>query len=136
MKSDHKAASKLSSHRILSEHTRRVAMTHDLSLLDLVPDLLDLLLREMHLGRPDILLHILDLLRARDGYDVVSLRRQPRKRQLARRAALLICQCLEAVNQHQVLRKVLGAKAWHNTAEVVGRKVLSALDLTCQEPTA
>ena len=73
-------------------------MTRDLSLLDFVPDLLDLLLREMHLERPDILLHILDLLRAGDWYDVLTLCRQPRERQLARRAALLICEGLKAVD--------------------------------------
>jgi len=93
-----KDASKLDSHRILGEHTRRVAVTRDLGLLDFVPDLLDLLLRDMHLERLDILLHILELLRPGDRYDVLALRRQPRERQLARRAALLICEGLEAVN--------------------------------------
>lgn len=95
-----KDASELDSHRVVSEHTRRVAVTRELGLLDFLPDLLDLLLRDMHLERPDILLHILDPLRAGDRYDVVALRRQPRERQLARRAALLICEGLEAVDQH------------------------------------
>lgn len=93
-----KDASELDSHRILGEQTRRVAVTRDLSLLDFVPDLPDLLLREMHLERPDILLHILELLRAGDRYDVLALRRQPRESQLARRTALLICEGLKAVN--------------------------------------
>lgn len=87
----------------------------------------------MHLERPDILLHVLDLLCAGDWYDVVALRRQPRERQLAWRAALLICEGLEAVHQHQILRKVLRAKARHDATEVVGRKVVGTLDLTCQE---
>lgn len=44
METARKDASKLDSHRILGEHTGRVAVTCDLGLLDLVPDLLDLLL--------------------------------------------------------------------------------------------
>src|SRR6478735_12739686 len=40
--------SKLNSNRILIEQTRRVSMTRNLSLLDLIPDLLNLLLGELH----------------------------------------------------------------------------------------
>lgn len=72
--------SKLDSQRILGKHTRRVAVTGDLGLFDFVPDLRELLFRYMHLGRFNILLHILELFRAGDRYDVLALRRQPRER--------------------------------------------------------
>ena len=113
-------------------------MTRNLtrSLFDLDPDLLYILLRKLHLQSRDILLHILNLLCARNRNNILTLRRQPRERQLARRAALLIREGLEAVDQHQVLTEIFRAEAGGDATEVVGRKVVGTLDLARQKAAA
>ena len=113
-------------------------MTRNLtrSLFDLDPDLLYILLRKLHLQSRDILLHILNLLCARNRNNILTLRRQPCERQLARRAALLIREGLEAVDQHQVLTEIFRAEAGGDATEVVGRKVVGTLDLARQKAAA
>lgn len=62
---------------------RRIPIPQCISLADRRPDLLDFLLTELDMDRPDILLQVLDVLGSRDGDDIIALGQEPGKSKLA-----------------------------------------------------
>ena len=98
--------------------------------LDRIPNLAHLLPRQPNLNSTQILLEILNLLRTRDGNDILALRHQPSEGQLARGTALLPGERLDLLDELEVLGEILGREARRHAAEIalfeiVGRFVLA-----------
>lgn len=99
-------------------------------------NLLYLSRRQLNIQRAQVLLQILNLLRSWNREDVISLRHQPRQRQLTSRAPLLPRQLLDAVHQPQVLREVLLAETRGELAEVALLKVGGGFVLAGEDAAA
>lgn len=83
----------------LLEHLRAVPVAEDGDAVDGLADLLELVLRESNVARREVGLEITDLRGARNGDDVVPLRRDPGDAKLGRRDALLLGNLGELLDQ-------------------------------------
>lgn len=92
--------------------------------------------RQAHLQGTNIFLEILDLRRAGNGEDIITLSQQPCQRQLARRDALLLSNFAEGIDDLEVEREVLLAEAWCPSAEVILGEVVWRLDTAREEASA
>src|SRR5204862_3579835 len=74
-------------------------------------DAREILRRELHVERAQILFEILAALRARDGNDVAALRKHPCQCQLRRRAVLLGRDPVDLIDELQVLREIVSLES-------------------------
>jgi hypothetical protein len=107
-----------------------------LSLLTRLANLRLLLLAQLDLQRSHVLFDSRERSRARDGEEIVSLRQNPRQRQLAGRAVLLLRDLGQAVHELKVLREVLGREARCKGAKVALFEVVWAADLAAEHAAA
>jgi len=117
---------------VTRQHAVCAPVTLRLSLLDRLPNLLQLVLAQRYVCRPPILLQSAGVFRSRNGHG--PLRRDPGDTELPWRASLLLGQSFKLVHDAQVVLEVLG-KSWGLTPDVVG-KLRSVLELAGEDPFA
>src|SRR5204863_1250433 len=91
-------------------------------------DALQILRRQLHLQRVEILVDALLALGSRDRDDVLALREQPREYELRRRALLLHRDLLEALHDLDVALEVLALEARMRETPVAVGQIGFALD--------
>src|SRR5438128_4891966 len=99
-------------------------------------DATQVVLGQLHPHRSRVLLQVLALLGAWDGHDVLSLREQPRERELRRSAALLRRDLAHPLHELQVPLEILPLEPRVVAPVVVRRQVLVPLEAPGEEPTA
>src|SRR4051812_46383969 len=82
-----------------------VAVTRRLRYLGV--DAGEICLRQLHVGRGEVLLEVLAAFRAGYGDDVAALRQYPRERELAGGARFLACELLDLRHETKVVVEVL-----------------------------
>lgn len=106
---------------------RRVASALDVRRMDSFTNFLHVLSRELDLCRLHVLLQTGDRSCARNGNEVGVVRQYPRKRDLARRGAVLLGHYAELLDEVEVLGEVFVGEAGQQLAEVVRLKVFPRL---------
>lgn len=112
---------------VVVEHrfeARRISVALDRRFLARLADHLLLLVRHLDVERTEVLLDTVQLRTPRDGEDVVTLRHQPRERQLAGRDALRLRDRGDFVDKLEVLGEVLRTEAGHDAPHVRGLEVI------------
>ena len=104
--------------------------------IDRLSNLTLLVLRQNQLDGAPVLFHVLDLLRARDGNDILPLRQQPRQRQLPGRAPFRLRQRPDLVHELQVFGEILLREARKPQSGVTGLEIVAGLVLTGEESPA
>src|SRR5207302_1399469 len=99
-------------------------------------DATQVVLGQLHPHRSRVLLQVLALLGAWDGHDVLSLREQPRERELRRSAALLRRDLAHPLHELQVPLEILTLEPRMVAPVVVRRQVLVPLEAPGEEPAA
>src|SRR5262245_44373716 len=97
-------------------------------------DLPQVIRRQAHLDRAEVVIEVFDPLCARNRHDVLPLRQYPRQGKLARRAALGRCELLDLPDQVEVLLEVFALEAGRVAPVIVGRQVVECFELSRQEP--
>src|SRR5205807_1188839 len=92
--------------------------------------------READLYGAEVVVEVLDLLRAGDRDDVLPLGQHPGESKLARRAPLRGRHALDLFYQLQVLPEVLALEPGRVAAVVVGRQVVDGLETSGQKTAA
>ena len=119
-----------------AHHSRRVPITLTTThTLNRLPDLGHLIRAQRHIRGCRILLQVLHTLRAWDGNEVISLRKYPRKDQLSRADALLLCNLREQLYELQIVAKVLLIETWVVCSRISRVEIRAALDRVRQEST-
>src|SRR4051794_17898198 len=91
---------------------------------------------QLDVERRDVLLEVVDVLRAGDRHDVIAAAQHPRERELARRGVLLGRDLADALDELQVALEVLALEARVVAAEVVLVEVLGLGEAAGQEAAA
>lgn len=113
----------------------RIAGTMHFCGIDELAHLLVVLRGELDVQGGHVLIKVLDSGRAGDGDDIITLAHQKCQAKLARRAAFVFGQRLDALDQLQILGEVLLAVPRSEAAEIAFLEIGAALDAAGQEPT-
>jgi hypothetical protein len=114
----------------------RIPPTSRLRFLARLPNLCLVLFTKHNTQRASILRHAIGRSRARNGEEVVPLRKNPREGQLARSAIAPLCNLRYAVDEFQVLWEILSREPGRVATRIRRIKVIGTADLASEHAAA